>query len=770
MRDFEYSRSLYGKRRARPRPTDGCHAGLTRLGPAIRACVWVMGTVASVLLLASLAYGQPEKEPEPGKEKDAPFEVPQSPEEKKALEESSGDGQEKEGQYDLVVLKDNTKIRGRVVDPGGPAIRVEQKLGAVSILKSQIKELHLASDPDAGEGGEDVVHLRTGGEIRGHAQISKDGKNLTVTIRENGREHTVTFPYVDVIKIEYAKDRKERLRKQIKALQDPLSGKIKSMLEELSSTDEAVWQAAKKKLVALGVFAIDNLKEVLAELEEPTASRVKQVLKTNELKSYISGEAARRFTRLERVDIYELLVTAKDKEKLKALRRLALFEDDGAVPLLSYMAKHKDESAEVRNFCLHSLAKADRNVELLRLMAQAPKDEGWLRVACALYLADNGIYAGAPHFVSALRHRDPGMRRLAAERLRQASGKNFAFKPDGTEEEREAPIKKWETWWDQHSAEILRQSAKVLGEVGDDDRSFSQIYQKRGHTSWGKGKPQEAAENFRRALELDPSNLGARLSLVVVLYTELGKKDDARRELKLILKRYGEQAGPMVRKLAFYHTALLDLSEGKWKGALHNLQAAIALDGRFADGYIALGKTYYIQIVNDDQIARERLILLPENERDVFERQRRTVIECSVRALEIGLGLLDQDIRSYTSIDFRKRRRRVEREDREHLGAKAEGLTQVQSEAAFKDMLLRKKARVCAMLADSYAMGLEWRRAAEVLRYATRLAPDKPEYLCSLGSALAAGGRREEAREAFERCLKIDPKNKAAIRGLKDLK
>jgi len=703
------------------------------------------------------AAGQEEEE-----KKDGPLEVPDSPEEKKALQDNKKDI----GKYDEIILKDGTKIKGFVEDPGGPTIKVKQKLGWVNILKRDIKELKLHSDPYAGDLDKDIVHMKNGKESTGNAQIGPDGKNLTVTITKEGQKHSVTFPYEDVAKIEWAKKRKERLRK-LKQFEDPLSGTIEKLFKNIASEEADVWKAASDELVALGVFAVDYLKERLAELEAPAASRIKGVLKIMELKSYVSPEAVQFIG----PDIYQKVISAGKKEKLEILRKLVLFEEDGATGLLVHMAKQEDEDKEVRNFCLHNLAEKDRNESLLRVMMNASEKDGWLRLAAALYLADNGIYAGSPHFISALRMPDPGVRKVAVEKLRQASGQNFAFDPNGTEEEREAAIAGWEKWWKNESAQIMRQSAKVLSSrIPEDDRSFSEVYKKRAHNFWDKKEMEKAEENFRKALELNPSNLGARLSLAVLLYSDMGKNKDSRKEFRLILKRYADEAGPMIRKLAFYHSALLDLSEGRWENALHNLQAAIALDAQFTDGYIALGKTYYIQAVSDKTISRRGIQALPGAEREEREDRRKEVIGRSVRALGIGLALLDNDIRKYVSMDFRQSRRAAERELQERLGAKAKGLTQAEWEASLKKVLLEKKARICSMLADSCALRLDWNDAAKCLKDAARLMPDKPEYLRRLGSALAAGGRFDEAREAFERCLKIDPRNEKALRGLEDLK
>jgi len=702
-----------------------------------------------------------------GDEKKGPVEVPKSPEEE-ALQKQAEEDKQDADCYDKVVLKDGAEIKGRIVDPGGPTIRVEQKLGAISILKSQIKELKLNEKRMSDSADEDVIHLKTGEELRGKVTSSEDGKELVIEVTKEGQEHKVKLPRGDVLKIEWAKDKKERLEKQIESIEDPFTSVVNEMIDVLSSEDPAARRDAGEKLKGLGIFALDYMKERLPSLDEPGASRIREILRIAEIKSFVSPETAKALKK----NVYEELVSSGTEEKQILLRQIILLEDDGASQLLMHIAKQKEEEVEVRNFCLHSLASADRNYELLKLMSEAEKNDGWLRLASALHLADNGIYAGAPHLISALRMRDPGMRWVAVEKLRKASGRNFGFDPKGTEAEREQAVKKWETWWEENSAEVLRHSAKQMSSkpISDDDKGFSELYQKRGHNSWDKGKREEARENFRKALELDPSNLSARLALAILLYSEFKENKEARREIRLVLKRYGKEASPVIQKLGYYHTALLDLSDGDWASALHNLQVAIGLDGNFTDGYIALGRTYYLQAVNDKTISRETIMRLPETERQEIKRRRKDVIERSVRALEIGLSHIDDDIRDYTNMDFRKKRREVERELGERPGARPGGSSKGDSEIAFKEALLDKKAKTCASLAESYAMQLEWRKAARCLSDAAQLAPDEPQYFCKLGNALAAAGKREEAREAFKRCLKLDPKNKTAKEGLEDLK
>ncbi len=734
---------------------------------ALLACAAAVAAVP--LLPADRAYcqdGQETPAAPPDTRKDGPVVVPQSPEEKAALKEAES-GKKEDEKLDEVILLDGTKIRGRVIDPGGPAIKVIRESGAtrgsVSILKRDIKELRLRSDPGANLLREDVVHLAGGQELRGRAQVSEDGRTVSVTIKKEGEEQTVTFPHSEVLRIEYAAKNEE-----MSGLKDSLVEVIDKKLAELASPDEKISAAAAEKLIALGVFAVGHLKEKLPGLEGAPAKRVAEILEINEIKSYISAEAMKAFIKTGEKNIYERLTSSDEDLKLKTLKELDLIEEGEIAPLLVHLARRKKEGAKVRTYCLHRLAQTEHNRDLLNLMTE---EDGWLRLAAALHLADNGIYAGVPHFIAALGMSEEKYRKVAVEKLRQASGENFGFDPASPEKERLAAVKKWEDWWSKNSDKLLRQALKMISskQIPDDDRSFSRIYHRRAEDAWAAGKFKQALESFGKSIELDPSNLTARLSKAIMLYTELGKGKEAMTELKTILGRYSDELVPMVRKQALFHAAMISLSEGNWSDAIHNLQSAITLDESYMDGYIALGKTYYVQAVTDDMISRERLLLLPKSERAEFEQMRKEVIGKSVRALEIGLSLLDKQVRIYSNKEFLQRRRKEETDLEERRGTKAEGPSRVEQETAIRKALSDRKAQVCDMLADSYGLQLEWQKAAGCLEEASKLAPKNPEYLCKLGSTLAAAGDTGGARKAFEKCLELDPGNKKAVEGLKDL-
>jgi tetratricopeptide (TPR) repeat protein len=693
--------------------------------------------------------------------------VPQSPEEKAALKALES-AKEEEAQLDEVVLSDGTRIRGRVVDPGGPAIKVIRESGGtrgyVSILKRDIRELRLRSDPGAGVLREDVVYLTGGQELHGRAEISKDGQTVSVTITKEGEEQTVTFPRAEVIRIERAANREKS-----SGLKDSLSETIDKRLAELALSDEKASKAAADKLISLGVFAIGYLRERLPKLEGRAAEEVARILRINEIKSYISADAMKAFNKPGEKNIYERLTSSDEEAKLKTLRELDLIEEGEIAPLLCYLARQKKEGAKVRGYCLHRLAQTEHNRDLLSLMTE---DDGWLRLAAALHLADNGIYAGVPHFLAALGMSDEKFRKVAVEKLRLASGENFGFDPAGPEKERVAAVKKWEEWWNKNSDRLLRQAMKMVSskQIPDDDRSFSRIYRRRAEEAWAAGKFEQALGSFEKSIELDPSNLTARLSKAIMLYTELAKNKEAMGELKTILRRYSDELVPMIRKQALYHAAMISLSEGNWRDAIHNLQNAIGLDERYMDGYIALGKTYYIQAVTDEMISRERLSLLPKSERAEFEQLRKEVIGKSVRSLVIGRSLLDKQVTMYSNKEFLQKRREEETKIEQRRGEKAGGPSQAEQESAIRKALSDRKAQVCDMLADSYGLQLEWAKAASCLDEAVRLSPKNSSYACKLGSARAAAGDSKGARAAFEKCLELDPGNKKAVEGLKDLK
>ena len=58
-----------------------------------------------------------------------------------------------------------------------------------------------------------------------------------------------------------------------------------------------------------------------------------------------------------------------------------------------------------------------------------------------------------------LRHADPNLRRIANMELQALTGRTANFDPEAAEEEREASVQLWETWWQQVTKQQGAQAA-----------------------------------------------------------------------------------------------------------------------------------------------------------------------------------------------------------------------------------------------------------------------------------------------------------------------
>jgi len=105
-----------------------------------------------------------------------------------------------------------------------------------------------------------------------------------------------------------------------------------------------------------------------------------------------------------------------------------------------------------------------------------------------------------------------------------------------------------------------------------------------------------AADEFRAALELDPTLvLRARFPLAVALF-ELHKSDEARKELEAVHREVGDHPNVL------YYLGRLDLADRKFQSAIGNLNKA-AEKPPFPDTAYYLGFAYFKQ---GDLTAAER--------------------------------------------------------------------------------------------------------------------------------------------------------------------
>jgi tetratricopeptide (TPR) repeat protein len=256
----------------------------------------------------------------------------------------------------------------------------------------------------------------------------------------------------------------------------------------------------------------------------------------------------------------------------------------------------------------------------------------------------------------------------------------------------------------------------------------------RGYDALKQDRYELAANEFRAALGLDPTQvLRARFPLAVALF-ELHKSDEARKELEAVHREVGDHPNVL------YYLGRLDLADRKFESAIRNLNKAAAKPP-FPDTAYYLGFAYFKQ--GDSTAAekwlKEAALATPRDARIPY--QLGFVYRGEGREDEAKKALaLSEELRRHDDNDSRLR------------------LTCAQK----LDQGLREEARtVCEQLDDPndpekltelgtiYGRHGELEAALKPLRRAAELAPQSPQMQYNLALAYYQLNRFEEARASL---------------------
>ena len=688
------------------------------------------------------------------------------------------EGKEKEVE-DVVILKDGTVIKGKVSDPGGPTIRIERKYGSVTIMKMDVKEYYFGKKELPGAGTEDdIIYLNNGDKLTGRAKLEDEGKTVAIEVKRGETVGTVKILMSDVLKIDWAFERKQPA---LVVTEDPLAARIKSLVTDLGSAENEKRDSAVTQLEKIGVFAIDYLRELREKQTESVKALIDRVLFTNDLKTLISARAASEIP-----NIYERLSSQSTEEKLKCLGELLLLEGEDATSLLAFFASRTSEEPQVWNFCLYSLARMEKNEELVKLLSA---DDGRIRFLAAVYLSDNTIPAGIPYLIDALESSQQEIQKTAIEKLTKLTSNSFGFTPDATEDARKAAVVTWRQWWKENEANLLNQSLKSIKrkQVAESERDFSRVFQKKAIEAWDAGKLQDASQFFKQSIEIDPSNIRVKINYAEFLFSALGDAQSAQAQLRTVLNRYPEEGAATAKAQAYYYLGLVDLSQNHYEDAIHNFQAAVSIDKSCTDAYIGLGKAYFDKALFDPELLQPQAEETPQKEKE-RNKLRLNTIENSLQAYWNAVALVDKELLQWQDVNYRKSRRQTEREvitrEYEKRGISAAGLirqpaapqsespkpTTLEEEEKFIRELQQTKGQILWLIANTYGIIPDWKKCASALEEAVKVEPKNTCYLCRLALARSLAGDRDKAKQIYEKCLEIEPDCQAAKQGLQDLK
>src|SRR6266851_3316765 len=294
----------------------------------------------------------------------------------------------------------------------------------------------------------------------------------------------------------------------------------------------------------------------------------------------------------------------------------------------------------------------------------------------------------------------------------------------------------WDGWALSQASSQAPPDAKVSG------ADIVEAHLGKGYDALKQDRYDLAANEFRAALDLDPTLvLRARFPLAVALF-ELHKSDESRRELEAVRREVGDHPNVL------YYLGRLDLADRKFESAIRNLNKAAA-EPPFPDTAYYLGFAY-------------------------FKRGDLTAAE---KWLKEAARANPRDARIPYQLSFLYRKEGHEEEAKEALALSEELRrhddtdSRIRLECAQKlDQGLREEARtVCEQLDDPndpekltelgtiYGQHGDLEAALKPLRRAAELAPQSPQMQYNLAFTYFRLNRFEEARTPIANAVKRWP-------------
>ncbi len=175
---------------------------------------------------------------------------------------------------------------------------------------------------------------------------------------------------------------------------------------------------------------------------------------TRDESDYVRFDAAVALGKMDDPRVHRPLIEALQDEssyiRWAALEGLGALRVKEAYPRV--VSGLRDSSSYVRSATANALGRIGEEAAIPHLRSSLYDRNLWVRNAAARALARLGDNSGIPVLIrnleSTARERDQMVRDQADEFLREVTGENFGFDPQGTDAEREEAIRRWESWWE----------------------------------------------------------------------------------------------------------------------------------------------------------------------------------------------------------------------------------------------------------------------------------------------------------------------------------
>jgi tetratricopeptide (TPR) repeat protein len=548
---------------------------------------------------------------------------------------------------DVVELLDAKRLEGKVIDLGNNAIVLERDQSRRKIFKKEIKRLTFSIDPKREAPKQDMVIRRSGEVLLGRVEIGENRQEIMVHI-ENGA--IVSLRRKDVARIRLKDDPPEK--EGLFIYDESVDQRLKKAYKLLSSSRDAKKKAAQAELVNLGIFAIPRVERTLAKKKLLPATRavLRHVHRLHRIKCLTP-------TAVERLepDVYEILGSGDADRKQVLLQRAFTYHPDETIDLLEFLLLDSDEDPAVRGYGVSLLKNSQRNRDLLRAYH---KSSGQLQLALAIALGRNRILVGVPALLDSLDMDDRQIRELAIDNLREISGTKFGYHPADVPSSRREAIARWGRWWKEREGVVEKQATAVLAGRNFDtpERVQARKILDKAAIAQDQGKSAEAEELLRRASRADTHFVEPALQLAVLLYTQKGENEEARRILEGLA---GAKNVDSQTRLTWvnYHLGRIHELDGNLEQSIVSLNRCIVLDRDFFRARMALGQVRFATVVSREGLTSDEKYQILRRAREDYQIAVQKIEDAQARISLVDR--VDLPVESLPLFDVREHNRAV---------------------------------------------------------------------------------------------------------------
>ncbi len=270
------------------------------------------------------------------------------------------------------------------------------------------------------------------------------------------------------------------------------------------------------------------------------------------------------------------------------------------------------------------------------------RSTGQVQLATAIALGQNRILIGVPAMIEAMEFDKVEIRALAAKHLRELTGQDISFLPEGAPQSRRDAIARFRAWWQKNEAQVTKVAEGLL-RIGTPDLASTEsavsperldsvkLWTEAGAAVEAKRYP-EAEALLRRALDKDSSFYQAHLALAVLLYSNRSRPEEAVRVLNELKTKRLPGVSAQDRQWIFVHLGNAKRLLNDNAGALEAYDEAQSIAPQNLHAILGLVDAAYLVATGDGAVSAE-------NRKDRLE----TALEAARKATKL-IDKLSEDL------------------------------------------------------------------------------------------------------------------------------